>query len=50
MIHIKGYLKEKQVKYYEKLVRDTKDNVDIIQISKELIPINCRTTQRFLMM
>lgn len=42
VIHIKGYLDEKQVKYYEKLVRDTRDNVDIVQISKYLIPTNCK--------
>lgn len=42
VIHIKGYLNEGQIKYYEKLVRDTKDNVDVIQISKELIPLNCK--------
>lgn len=46
VIHIKGYLEEKQVKYYEKLVRDTKENVDIIQISKELIPISYKTNPK----
>lgn len=42
VIHIKGYLNEEQVEYYEKLVKDVKNSVDIIQISKELMPLNCK--------
>ena len=40
VIHIKGYLNIDQVKYYEDLIKDLKELVDVIQISKELMPIN----------
>lgn len=42
LIHIKGYLNIEQAKYYGKLIKDLKDNVDIIQISKELIPLTTK--------
>ncbi len=42
LIHIKGYLQIDQIVYYKKLKKDLKNIADIIQISKELIPSNCR--------
>lgn len=42
LIHIKGYLNVEQVKYYDNLIKDLNGLVDIIQISKELMPINVK--------
>lgn len=40
LLHIKAYLNIKQVNYYEQALNDfSKCNVDIFQVSKELLPI-----------
>lgn len=41
LLHIKTYLNLEQINLYEKIINDfSKMNVDIFQVSKELIPLN----------